>query len=128
VFLAAAQVAQQSGVRWGEAELHPVIIPATLAIENGIWFHACRGIQGLLVQNEAGLDVVHMLCWPLLLAVLMAAISPVTSPAPTVKMVGTSHPSRASTASRGLRRGRAWRGASTDEKTEMRTRVAPFAS
>jgi hypothetical protein len=56
--------ASVEGGGWGTAELHPVIIAATLAIENGIWFHACRGIRGFLVRDEAGLDVVYMLCEP----------------------------------------------------------------
>ena len=42
----------------------PVDIPATLALERGVWFRVRQGIRGLLVPDERGIAVVYMICEP----------------------------------------------------------------
>ena len=42
----------------------PVDIPATLALERGVWFRVRQGIRGLLVPDEHGIAVVYMICEP----------------------------------------------------------------
>jgi hypothetical protein len=47
---------------WAEAGAEPVIIPATLGLEKGVWFPILIGVRGLLVRDEAGGPVVYMIC------------------------------------------------------------------
>jgi hypothetical protein len=39
---------------WSQWEAEPMDVPATLALENGVWYRVNEGIQGLLVADEAG--------------------------------------------------------------------------
>jgi hypothetical protein len=50
----------------GWAPLAPAeaLIPATLALENGVWYRVRQGIRGLLVADERGEPVAYMLCEP----------------------------------------------------------------
>ena len=48
--------------RWSSFDPELVHIPATMGLENGIWFRIRQGIQGVLVHDEAKNPVVYMLC------------------------------------------------------------------
>jgi hypothetical protein len=45
-------------------EPEPVEIPATFALDRGIWYGVREGIRGLLVKDESGAAVVYALCQP----------------------------------------------------------------
>ncbi len=49
---------------WAEAGAEPVIIPASLGLEGGVWFPILEGVEGLLVRDGRGRPVVYMLCEP----------------------------------------------------------------
>jgi hypothetical protein len=49
---------------WSVFEPEPVDIPATMGLENGVWYGIRQGIRGLLVADEWGQPVVYMLCEP----------------------------------------------------------------
>src|SRR5436190_1713358 len=49
---------------WAGWQGEAVDIPATMGLENGVWFRIRQGIRGILVQDEHGVDVVYMLCEP----------------------------------------------------------------
>ena len=49
---------------WGLVGAEPVDVPATMAVENGIWYAVRQGLRGLLVRDEAGRDVVYLVCEP----------------------------------------------------------------
>jgi hypothetical protein len=41
-----------------------VDIPATLALDMGVWYRVRQGIRGLLVPDERGIAVAYMICEP----------------------------------------------------------------
>src|SRR5262245_23412154 len=41
-----------------------VVVPATVGLENGVWFKIRQGIRGVLVHDEAGEAVVYLLVEP----------------------------------------------------------------
>lgn len=49
---------------WRGLEAVAVDIPATLALERGVWFRVRQGARGLLVPDERGCAVVYMICEP----------------------------------------------------------------
>src|SRR6516165_3918006 len=49
---------------WGKWEAEPVDVPATLALENGIWYRVRQGLRALRVADEAGEDRVYLICEP----------------------------------------------------------------
>lgn len=49
---------------WLGLEPVPVVIPATLALENGVWYVVRQGARGLLVPDERGMAVAYMICKP----------------------------------------------------------------
>ncbi len=49
---------------WRESGAVPIIIPATFAVERGVWYRVREGIRGLLVGDERGKAVVYMICEP----------------------------------------------------------------
>jgi hypothetical protein len=53
----------QSGA-WGEGELHPVIIPATLELDRGVWYCIRQGVRGVVVYDEAKRPRVYVICEP----------------------------------------------------------------
>src|SRR5262245_49424512 len=57
------QATVESGY-WAEAGAEPVVIPATLGVEKGIWFPITQGVRGLMVRDEEGRRVVYMICEP----------------------------------------------------------------
>jgi hypothetical protein len=56
--------ASVEGGQWGQTQAEPVVIPATMGYEKGIWFRIRQGIQGLLVRDEKGFEAAYMLCEP----------------------------------------------------------------
>jgi hypothetical protein len=57
------QSSVEAGV-WGERALQPVVIPATLGLDRGIWYSIRQGVQGLVVRDEAGRPRVYVVCEP----------------------------------------------------------------
>ncbi len=49
---------------WRGMDAIPVDIPATLALERGVWYRVRQGIRGLLVPDERGSAVAYMICEP----------------------------------------------------------------
>jgi hypothetical protein len=49
---------------WSYLEVAPVDIPATMGLENGIWYRVRQGMRGLLAFDERGRPAVYMLCEP----------------------------------------------------------------
>ena len=49
---------------WQEIGVTPVNIPATFALDQGVWVHVPRGIRGILVPDEKGTMVCYMVCEP----------------------------------------------------------------
>jgi hypothetical protein len=49
---------------WRNISAAPVTIPATMGLENGIWYRVRQGMRGLLVWDEQGLPAVYMICEP----------------------------------------------------------------
>ncbi len=49
---------------WRHLDAVLVDIPATLALDQGIWYRVRQGIRGLLVADEHGAAVVYMICEP----------------------------------------------------------------
>lgn len=52
------------GGSWSESGAVEVAIPATLGLENGVWYRIRQGVRGLLVADEVGRTVVYMVCEP----------------------------------------------------------------
>ena len=49
---------------WNHVETESVIIPASFALEGGVWYKVRIGLQGLLVADENGQAVVYLICEP----------------------------------------------------------------
>jgi len=49
---------------WRGMDAIPVDIPATIALERGVWYRVRQGIRGLLVPDERGTAVAYMICEP----------------------------------------------------------------
>jgi hypothetical protein len=49
---------------WAQWEPQPVVIPATMCIDNGVWFHVSQGVRGIAVRDERGCPVVYVLVEP----------------------------------------------------------------
>jgi hypothetical protein len=47
---------------WSQVEAALVDIPATMGLENGIWYRVRHGMRGLLVPDEQGRPVAYMIC------------------------------------------------------------------
>src|ERR1043165_4952677 len=45
---------------WAAWEPEPVEIPATMGLENGVWFKIQQGIKGVLVNDERGIAKVYV--------------------------------------------------------------------
>jgi hypothetical protein len=48
--------------RWGGFEAELVEIPASMGLDNGIWYRIRQGVSGLLVHDERNTPVVYMVC------------------------------------------------------------------
>lgn len=49
---------------WSALEPEPVVVPASFALMNGVWFKVKQGMRGLLVRDREGHPVVFILCEP----------------------------------------------------------------
>ena len=49
---------------WRGRDAIPVVIPATLGLDKGVWYPIRQGVRALLVPDERGLAVVYMICEP----------------------------------------------------------------
>jgi hypothetical protein len=49
---------------WAPWEPELVDIPATFALEGGVWYAVRQGVRGLLAQDEKGEPVAYVLCEP----------------------------------------------------------------
>jgi hypothetical protein len=49
---------------WGEQEPVPVVIPATLGLDRGVWYSIREGVRGVVVRDEESRPVVYVLCEP----------------------------------------------------------------
>ena len=50
--------------RWADWHGESVEIPATLGLENGVWFRILQGIRGILARDSQGVEAVYMICEP----------------------------------------------------------------
>jgi hypothetical protein len=48
---------------WGRSA-EPVIIPATMGQDRGVWFHIAQGVRGVVVYDDCGEAVVYVLVEP----------------------------------------------------------------
>jgi hypothetical protein len=46
---------------WGDREPIPVVIPATMGVDRGVWFAIREGVRGVVVRDERGRPVVYVL-------------------------------------------------------------------
>jgi hypothetical protein len=49
---------------WGDREAVPVLIPATMGLDRGVWFRIREGVRGVVVLDEQEKPVVYVLCEP----------------------------------------------------------------
>jgi hypothetical protein len=49
---------------WGDRIVEPVVIPATMGLDKGVWYRIREGIRGLVVQDERRLLRVYIICEP----------------------------------------------------------------
>ena len=49
---------------WGDREVAPVVIPATMGLDRGVWFRVREGVRGVAVRDEQGRPVVYVLVEP----------------------------------------------------------------
>ncbi len=49
---------------WAGDGVQPVVIPATLGFDGGVWFGIREGIRGVAATDEAGVTRVYVVCEP----------------------------------------------------------------
>jgi len=49
---------------WANFGAEPVDVPATLGMENGVWYQVRQGVRGLLVRDETKTARVYLICEP----------------------------------------------------------------
>jgi hypothetical protein len=49
---------------WQGWDAEPVVIPATMGLDRGIWYRIREGVRGLVVRDERGTERVYVLCEP----------------------------------------------------------------
>jgi hypothetical protein len=49
---------------WRELGAEPVVIPATMGLDRGVWFHVTEGVRGVVARDERGEPVVYVLVEP----------------------------------------------------------------
>jgi hypothetical protein len=49
---------------WGDRPIEPVVIPAPMSLDKGVWYRIRQGIRGLVVLDERGCPRVYVLCEP----------------------------------------------------------------
>jgi len=58
------QLATLESGGWGESVVEPVVIPATMGRDRGVWYRIQQGIRGLVVHDERNCPHVYVLCEP----------------------------------------------------------------
>jgi hypothetical protein len=58
------QLETVEGNGWGERGFEPVVIPASMGLDKGIWYRIRQGIRGIVLQDENGLLRVYVVCEP----------------------------------------------------------------
>ena len=53
----------QSG-GWGEHRVEPVVVPATMGLDKGVWYRIRQGMHGLSVLDERGCPRAYVICEP----------------------------------------------------------------
>lgn len=56
------QTVEEGG--WNECEPTAVIVPASLGLDRGVWFHVREGVRGVVVRDAGGQAIVYVLCEP----------------------------------------------------------------
>ena len=49
---------------WGDRGVEPVVIPATMGLDRGVWYRIRQGMRGLVVADEHGEPRVYVICEP----------------------------------------------------------------
>ena len=49
---------------WGNREVARVVIPATMALDGGVWYRVREGVWGLLVRDHRSAPTVYVLVEP----------------------------------------------------------------
>jgi hypothetical protein len=49
---------------WGEGGVEPVVIPASMGLDKGIWYRIRQGIRGVVVRDEWDCPRVYVVCEP----------------------------------------------------------------
>ena len=49
---------------WRDRRVEPVVIPATMGLDKGVWYRIRQGIRGLLAHDEGGRPRVYVVCEP----------------------------------------------------------------
>jgi hypothetical protein len=49
---------------WEDRPVEPVVIPATMGLDKGVWYHLRQGMRGLVVHDERGCLRVYLICEP----------------------------------------------------------------
>jgi hypothetical protein len=49
---------------WSEHSVEPVVIPATMGLDKGVWYHLRQGMRGLVVHDERGCPRVYIIREP----------------------------------------------------------------
>jgi hypothetical protein len=63
-FTAWTRMATLAGGGWGRAAVEPVVIPATVGCDNGVWYPIRQGVKGVVVRDERDVPVVYVLVEP----------------------------------------------------------------
>jgi hypothetical protein len=63
-YTAWTQLGTVEGGGWGERNVGPVVIPATMGLDRGVWYRIWQGIRGLVVQDEHHDPRVYVICEP----------------------------------------------------------------
>jgi hypothetical protein len=49
---------------WRDRRVEPVVIPATMGLDKGVWYRIRQGIRGLVAHDERGWPRVYVICEP----------------------------------------------------------------
>ena len=51
-------------VGWWDQHVEPVVIPATMGLDRGVWYRIRPGSRGLVIGDEHGFPRVYVICEP----------------------------------------------------------------
>ena len=58
------QLETVEGGGWAGRNVEPVVVPATMGLDRGVWYRIRQGIRGLIVADERGHPRVFIICEP----------------------------------------------------------------